>query len=141
MFLTGDGELQEGQVWEAAMFAPHNKVDNIIVTVDRNGQQIDGATKNVLSLGDLDAKWKAFGWEVMTMNGNDMKEVVDTLYEAKSKLGNGKPIVILMETEMGMGVDFMMGSHKWHGVAPNAEQTEDALSQLEETLGDFPAPQ
>ncbi|MEL6925491.1 MAG: transketolase [Bacteroidota bacterium] len=138
--LTGDGELQEGQVWEAAMFAPHNKVDNLIVTVDWNGQQIDGSNEEVLSLGDLPAKWEAFGWEVMQMNGNDMQEVVDTLHEAKSKLGKGKPIVILMRTEMGMGVDFMMGTHKWHGVAPNAEQTEAALAQLEETMGDFPAP-
>ena len=138
--LTGDGELQEGQVWEAAMFAPHNKVDNLIVTVDWNGQQIDGSNEDVLSLGDLPGKWKSFGWEVLQMNGNDMQEVVDTLNEAKSKLGQGKPIVILMRTEMGMGVDYMMGSHKWHGVAPNAEQTEAAMTQLEETLGDYPAP-
>jgi transketolase len=138
--LTGDGELQEGQIWEALMFAAHNKVDNLIATVDWNGQQIDGATKDVMSLGDLPAKWEAFGWEVLYMNGNDMEDVVSTLNEAKSRTGMGKPIVILMKTEMGAGVDFMMGSHKWHGVAPNAEQTETALAQLEETLGDYPYP-
>jgi len=136
--LTGDGELQEGQVWEAMMFAAHHKVDNLIVTVDWNGQQIDGATKDVMSLGDLPAKWEAFGWDVLYMNGNDMEEVVGTLKEAKSRAGNGKPIAIMMKTEMGAGVDFMMGSHKWHGVAPNAEQTETALAQLQETLGDYP---
>ncbi len=135
--LTGDGELQEGQIWEAAMYAPHNKVDNLIVTVDWNGQQIDGANDDVLTLGDLPLKWKAFGWEVLQMNGNDMTEVVATLHEAKKKTGQGKPIVILMKTVMGFGVDFMMHTHKWHGVAPNAEQTETALAQLEETLGDF----
>ncbi len=138
--LTGDGELQEGQIWEALMFAAHHKVDNLIATVDWNGQQIDGATKDVMSLGDLPAKWEAFGWEVLYMNGNDMQEVVDTLKEAKRRCGNGKPIVIMMKTEMGYGVDFMMGSHKWHGVAPNAEQTEIALAQLSETLGDYPYP-
>jgi len=138
--LTGDGELQEGQVWEAMMFAAHHKVDNLIVTVDWNGQQIDGATKDVMSLGDLPAKWEAFGWDVLYMNGNDMEEVVGTLKEAKSRAGNGKPIAIMMKTEMGAGVDFMMGSHKWHGVAPNAEQTETALAQLQETLGDYPYP-
>lgn len=137
--LTGDGELQEGQVWEAALFAPHHKVDNLIVTVDWNGQQIDGPTNEVMSLGDLPAKFKAFGWEVMHLEqGNDMEAVVNTLKKAKAKTGQGKPIVILMNTEMGYGVDFMQGTHKWHGKAPNAEQTENALSQLEETLGDFP---
>jgi transketolase len=136
--LTGDGELQEGQIWEAAMFAPHNKVDNLIVTVDWNGQQIDGANEDVLSLGDLPAKWAAFGWEVMHMNGNDMEEVLTVLRQAKSKTGNGKPIVILMKTVMGRGVDFMEGTHHWHGKAPNAEQTAIALAQLEETLGDYP---
>ena len=135
--LTGDGELQEGQIWEAAMYAPHNKVDNLIVTVDWNGQQIDGANDDVLTLGDLPLKWKAFGWEVLHMNGNDMTDVVATLNEAKKKTGQGKPIVILMKTVMGFGVDFMMHTHKWHGVAPNVEQTETALAQLEETLGDF----
>ncbi|MFT5166203.1 MAG: transketolase [Saprospiraceae bacterium] len=138
--LTGDGELQEGQIWEALMFAAHHKVDNLIATVDWNGQQIDGATKDVMSLGDLPAKWEAFGWEILYMNGNDMEEVVATLNEAKSRTGNGKPVVIMMKTEMGAGVDFMMGTHKWHGVAPNAAQTETALAQLEETLGDFPHP-
>lgn len=138
--LTGDGELQEGQIWEAMMFAAHHKVDNLIATVDWNGQQIDGATKDVMSLGDLPAKWEAFGWEVLYMSGNDMQEVVDTLNEAKRRSGNGKPIVIMMKTEMGFGVDFMMGSHKWHGVAPNEEQTGIALEQLAETLGDFPYP-
>ena len=135
--LTGDGELQEGQNWEAIMFAAHHKVDNIIATVDWNGQQIDGPNDEVMSLGDLPAKWASFGWEVLQMNGNKMEEVVDTLYKAKEMTGKGKPIVILMKTEMGYGVDFMQGTHKWHGVAPNAEQAENALSQLEETLGDY----
>ena len=138
--LTGDGELQEGQIWEAAMFAAHHKVDNLLVTVDWNGQQIDGANDEVITLGDLEAKWIAFGWKVMYMNGNDMQDLVKTLHEAKSQLFQGQPIVILMKTEMGAGVDFMMGSHKWHGVAPNAAQTEVALGQLEETLGDYPYP-
>lgn len=136
--LTGDGELQEGQVWEAAMFAPHHKVDNLIVTVDWNRQQIDGPTKEVMSLGDLKAKWEAFDWDVMVMeDGNDMEVVINTLNEAKSRLGKGKPVCILMKTEMGYGVDFMVGTHKWHGKATNQEQTENALSQLEETLGDY----
>jgi transketolase len=136
--LTGDGELQEGQIWEAAMFAPHYKLDNLILTVDWNGQQIDGPNDEVMSLGDLPAKWEAFGWEVMIMeNGNDMATVVRTLEEAKMKAGHGRPICILMKTEMGYGVDFMQGTHKWHGKATNAEQTADALSQLEETLGDY----
>lgn len=135
--LTGDGELQEGQIWEAAMFAPHNKVDNLIVTVDYNGRQIDGDTDDVLSLENLADKWKAFGWEVMEMNGNDMADVVRGLKEAKSKAGNGKPILILMKTEMGFPIDFMIGSHKWHGVAPNDDQLAKALAQLPETLGDY----
>ncbi len=136
--LHGDGELQEGQIWEAAMFAPHNKVDNLIATVDYNGQQIDGSTNQVLSLGDLAAKWRAFGWEVMEVaKGNDMAAVVAALNEAKEKTGNGKPIIILLKTDMGAGVDFMMGSHKWHGVAPNDAQLELALNQLKETLGDY----
>ena len=133
--LHGDGELQEGQIWEAAMYAAHNKVDNIISTVDVNGQQIDGSTDQVLSLGNLRAKWEAFGWEVIDMSGNDMDEVVKTLNYAKTQTGKGKPVVILMKTEMGAGVDFMMGSHKWHGVAPNDEQLAQALAQLEETTG------
>lgn len=135
--LMGDGELQEGQVWEAAMYAPHNKIDNLIATVDYNRAQIDGSTDQVLSLGDLRAKWEAFGWLVLEMNGNEMKDVVRGLAEAKSKTGNGQPIVILMHTEMGNGVDYMMGSHKWHGVAPNDEQLELALNQLPRTLGDY----
>jgi len=135
--LHGDGELQEGQIWEAAMFAPHNKVDNLISTIDVNGQQIDGPTNLVLSLGDLHAKWVAFGWDVLEMKGNDMADVVKTLELAKSRTGQGKPIMILMHTEMGYGVDFMVGSHKWHGVAPNDEQLQLALGQLEETLGDY----
>jgi transketolase len=135
--LHGDGELQEGQIWEAAMFAPHNKVDNLISTIDVNGQQIDGPTNLVLSLGDLNAKWEAFGWDVLEMKGNDMADVVKTLELAKSRTGQGKPIMILMHTEMGYGVDFMVGSHKWHGVAPNDEQLATALGQLEETLGDY----
>lgn len=135
--LTGDGELQEGQIWEAMMFAAHNKVDNLIVTVDWNGQQIDGATKDVMALGDLEAKWKSFGWIVLQMDGNKIEDVLETLSMAKGFSGKKQPIVILMKTEMGYGVDFMMGSHKWHGIAPNDEQLADALGQLEETLGDY----
>lgn len=135
--LHGDGELQEGQIWEAAMYAAANKVDNIIATVDYNGRQIDGDVEDVLSLGNLAQKWIAFGWEVLEMDGHNIDEIKNTLSKAKSKLGNGKPVVILMRTEMGQGVDYMMGSHKWHGVAPNAEQLENALGQLEETLGDY----
>jgi len=139
--LTGDGELQEGQNWEAIMFAAHHKIDNLIVTVDYNGQQIDGSTKEVMSLGNLEAKWKAFDWEVINLeNGNEMSAVVETLKSAIAKTGQGKPIVILMKTEMGYGVDYMMGSHAWHGKAPNEELTEKALNQLEETLGDYPYP-
>jgi len=135
--LHGDGELQEGQIWEAAMFAPHNKIDNLITTIDVNGQQIDGPTAKVLTLGNLRAKWEAFGWDVLEMKGNDMEDVIKTLEVAVSKTGQGKPIAILMYTEMGAGVDFMMGSHKWHGVAPNNEQLAAALAQLPETLGDY----
>lgn len=136
--LAGDGELQEGQVWEALMFAPHNKLDNMVVTVDWNGQQIDGSNDNVLSLGDLPAKFTSFGWDVMIVeNGNNMADILAGLKEAKSRLGKGKPVAILMKTQMGYGVDFMMGSHKWHGVAPNKEQLAVALAQLPETLGDF----
>jgi transketolase len=136
--LTGDGELDEGQNWEAIMSAAHHKVDNIIVTVDWNGQQIDGPTESVMSLGDLEAKWTAFGWDVLICdNGNDIESISLTLQDAKSHLGKGKPIVILMKTKMGFGVDFMMGSHKWHGVAPNEDQCKAALAQLPETLGDF----
>lgn len=135
--LMGDGEQQEGQIWEAAMYAPYNKVDNLIATIDYNGQQIDGATEDVLSLGNLKAKWESFGWDVLEMNGNSMAEVVSGLQEAKAHTGKGKPVLILMKTEIGNGVDFMMGSHKWHGVAPNDEQLAAALAQLEETLGDY----
>ena len=135
--LHGDGELQEGQVWEAMMFAAHNKIDNLIATVDYNGQQIDGPVDKVLSLGNLKAKWEAFGWDVVEMNGNDMAAVVKGFAEAKSRTGKGKPVAILMKTEMGMGVDFMVGTHKWHGKAPNDEQLAKALDQLPETLGDF----
>ncbi len=135
--LTGDGELQEGQNWEALMFAPAKNVDNLIVVVDYNQKQIDGPTDNVLSLGDLNAKMAAFGWQVMEMNGNNMGEVITTLGKAKTTARNGKPIMVLMHTEMGMGVDFMMGTHKWHGTPPNAEQTEKALAQLPATLGDY----
>lgn len=135
--LQGDGELQEGQIWEAAMFAAANKVDNIITTIDYNGRQIDGDVEKVLSLGDLKAKWHAFGWDVLEMNGNDLNEVVETLTVAKRHTGKGKPVAILMKTEMGYGVDYMMGSHKWHGVAPNDEQLKKALEQLPETAGDY----
>ena len=135
--LHGDGELQEGQIWEAAMYAAHNKVDNYIATIDYNHKQIDGDISDVLDLGDLNAKWQAFGWDVMEADGNDMETIVNALNEAKSRLGNGKPIMIIMKTEMGQGVDYMMGTHKWHGSAPNAEQLEIALNQLEETLGDY----
>lgn len=135
--LHGDGELQEGQIWEAALFAAHNKVDNLIATVDCNNRQIDGDVKDVLSLGDLKSKFDAFGWEVLEMDGNNMAAVIEGLVKAKSKTNQGKPIVILMKTEMGQGVDFMMGSHSWHGVAPNDEQAKTALAQLEETLGDY----
>ena len=136
--LMGDGELQEGQVWEAAMYAPHNKMDNIIAAVDYNGAQIDGATKDVLSLGDLKAKWEAFGWDVLdVLKGNDMTSIIAGLDEAKSRTGKGKPVMILLHTQMGYGVDFMMGSHKWHGVAPNDEQLAAALAQNPETLGDY----
>jgi transketolase len=136
--LHGDGELQEGQIWEAAMYAAGNKVDNIISTIDMNGQQIDGSTDKVLPMGDLKAKWEAFGWEVLSIsNGNNIAEVLETLASAKAKTGKGKPIMILMKTEMGHGVSFMMGSHKWHGVAPNDEQLAQALKENAETLGDY----
>ena len=135
--LMGDGELQEGQNWEAIMFAPHNKVDNLIASIDYNGQQIDGPTDKVLSMANLQAKFEAFGWQVITSNGNDMEDIVKALHYAKSLTGKGKPILNLMSTQMGSGVDFMMGSHKWHGVAPNDEQLEAALVQLTSTLKDY----
>lgn len=135
--LMGDGEQEEGQVWEAVMFAPHNKVDNLIAIVDRNNQQIDGSLDEVLDLGDLGEKYAAFGWEVLRMDGNNMEEVVATLNKAKALAGKGKPIFIDMKTEMGKGVDYMEGTHKWHGKAPDAELTAKAMAQLEETLGDY----
>lgn len=136
--LHGDGELQEGQIWEAMMYAAANKVDNYIATIDYNGRQIDGDVDNVLSLGNLKAKFEAFGWQVVeTEKGNDMAEVIEGLVKAKTFIGKGKPIVNIMKTEMGAGVDYMMGTHKWHGSAPNDEQLAKALAQLEETLGDY----
>lgn len=135
--LHGDGELQEGQIWEAAMYAAAKGVDNIIATIDYNGRQIDGDCDDVLSLGNLSQKWQAFGWEVLEMDGHNIDEMKEVMQKAKSMTGNGKPIVIVMKTEMGQGVDYMMGTHKWHGAAPNAEQLESALNQLEETLGDY----
>ncbi|MBK9192192.1 MAG: transketolase [Crocinitomicaceae bacterium] len=135
--LHGDGELQEGQVWEAAMYAAANKVDNIISTVDYNHKQIDGDIDDVLPMGNLAQKWQAFGWDVLEMNGHDLNDIRTKLAEAKSRTGKGKPVVIIMTTIMGKGVDYMMGTHKWHGSAPSKEQAEKALAQLEETLGDY----
>ena len=136
--LTGDGELQEGQNWEALMFGAAKEVDNIIVTVDFNGQQIDGSTKDVLDIGDLDKKLESFGWKVLKIeNGNSLNEVFEVISLAKKKTGKGKPVIIIMKTVMGNGVDFMMHTHNWHGVAPNDEQLEIALSQNPETLGDY----
>lgn len=135
--LHGDGELQEGQNWEAIMFAAHNKVDNYIATVDVNGQQIDGPLSKVLNLDSLEDKFKAFHWTILHMDGHNMEEIVATLEKAKSLTGQGKPIVILMKTTMGKGVDFMETGHEWHGIAPNDAQLADALGQLEETLGDY----
>ena len=136
--LVGDGELQEGQNWEALMFAAGNKVDNIIATVDLNGKQIDGSTEDVLPMGSIKNKFEAFGWEVIELKeGNSISHILKALQIAKSKLGNGKPVVILMKTEMGNGVDFMMHTHAWHGKAPNNEQLDNALSQNIETLGDY----
>jgi transketolase len=135
--LHGDGELQEGQNWEAIMFAPNHNVDNLISTIDWNGQQIDGPTYKVNNLGDIKEKFAAFGWHTLEMNGNDMDEVVHTLNEAKSLVGKGKPIAIIMRTIMGKGVEFMENDHNWHGVAPNDEQLKKALDQLPETLGDY----
>jgi transketolase len=136
--LCGDGELQEGQNWEAIMYAAGNNVDNLIVTVDLNGQQIDGSTKNVLPLGNLKAKFEAFGWDVMDIEkGNDLKAIVAGMKKAKEKTGNGKPVCVLLHTVMGNGVDFMMHTHDWHGKAPNDQQLETALSQNPVTLGDY----
>jgi transketolase len=136
--LMGDGEIEEGQNWEAFMFAAHHKVDNLIVTIDYNGQQIDGSTKEIMGLGDdIADKLKAFGWEVMFMNGHDMQNILDVMAQAKAATGKGKPIFVVMKTEMGYPVDFMMGSHKWHGVSPNDAELANALSQLPETAGDY----
>jgi transketolase len=135
--LMGDGEQDEGQIWEASMYAAAKNVDNIIATIDHNGQQIDGPTKEIMDLKDLKGKWEAFGWQVITANGNNMEEIVGALEKAKTMTGKGKPTLILMKTDMGYGVDYMMGSHKWHGVAPNDDELKNALTQLEETLGDY----
>ncbi|HEX5169399.1 MAG TPA: transketolase [Cyclobacteriaceae bacterium] len=135
--LMGDGEQEEGQIWEASMYAAHHKVDNLIATIDVNGQQIDGPVKEIMDLKNLKAKWEAFGWEVQEFNGNNLDETLKSLENAKALAKRGKPIINLMHTVMGYGVDFMMNSHKWHGVAPNDEQLEKALAQLEETIGDY----
>lgn len=135
--LHGDGELQEGQVWEAAMYAAHRKIDNIISFVDCNGQQIDGALEDVMSMGDLSGKFKAFGWRVLTCDGHDFEALRNAIADAKAQRGSGIPTVVLMKTEMGKGVDFMEGTHKWHGVAPDDDQLAAALGQLPETLGDY----
>lgn len=136
--LMGDGEIQEGQNWEAFMFATHHKVDNLIVTIDFNGQQIDGSTQKVMGIGaDIEDKMKAFGWKVLHMDGHNFESILATMEEAKNSTGKGQPIFIMMKTEMGYPVDFMMGSHKWHGVSPNDAELANALSQLPETLGDY----
>lgn len=135
--LMGDGEQQEGQVWEAAMYASHRKVDNLIATIDVNGQQIDGSTDTILSLGDLRAKYHAFGWEVIESDGGDLAGLIATLQKAQSLSKKGKPVMNLMKTNMGQGVDYMMGSHHWHGIAPNDNELAQALAQLPETLGDY----
>ncbi len=136
--LMGDGEIEEGQNWEAFMFAAHNKIDNLIVTIDFNGQQIDGSTKDIMGLGtDIATKLASFGWEILHMDGHNMQNILDVMDQAKSFTGKGKPIFIVMKTEMGYPVDFMMGSHKWHGVSPNDAELEIALSQLPETIGDY----
>tara|TARA_Y100000385_G_scaffold131940_1_gene137212 strand:- start:1485 stop:2333 length:849 start_codon:yes stop_codon:yes gene_type:complete len=135
--LHGDGELQEGQIWEAAMYASAKKIDNLISTIDFNGRQIDGDVDDVLSLGNLEKKWNAFGWKTLSCNGNNLQEMIATLETAKSLTGKKKPIMIIMKTEMGYGIDYMMGSHKWHGVAPNNDQLEIALNQQVESLGDY----
>ncbi len=135
--LMGDGEIEEGQVWEAAMYAGARKIDNLIAIIDYNGKQIDGPVEEVLSLGDIQKKWESFHWQVIEMNGNNMQDVITTLEKAKNLCGKQKPVVIIMKTEMGFGVDFMTGTHKWHGVPPNDEQAETALAQLRETLGDY----
>jgi transketolase len=135
--LHGDGELDEGQNWEAIMYAAMHNVDNLISTVDRNGQQIDGTTESVMKLSSLKEKFLAFNWEVLEMDGNILEEVIDTLEKAKTLTGNKKPVVIIMKTVMGKGVDFMENNHEWHGTAPNADQYKKAMDQLPETLGDY----
>ena len=136
--LHGDGELQEGQNWEAIMFAAHKKVDNYIAAIDYNGQQIDGPTEKIMSLGNLQAKFETFGWQVINVaDGNDMTSIIESIATAKTFIGKGKPICILLKTKMGKGVDFMEGGHEWHGIAPNDEQLANALAQLPETLGDY----
>lgn len=135
--LMGDGEQEEGQIWEAVMYAPAKGVDNLVAIIDYNKKQIDGSTDDVMNLGDMRAKYEAFGWNVVELNGNSMKEVVEALHQARKNARQGKPQLLLAHTEMGMGVDFMMGTHKWHGSAPNDEQAAQALTQLEETLGDY----
>jgi transketolase len=135
--LMGDGEQDEGQVWEAAMYAAHHKIDNLIATIDQNGQQIDGPVKEIMDLKNLRAKYEAFGWEVQEFNGNNLEETIAGIEKAQTLARKGKPVMNLMNTDMGYGVDFMMGSHKWHGVAPNDDQLKLALTQLEETIGDY----
>ena len=135
--MLGDGEIQEGQVWEAALFAQARKIDNLIAFIDYNGQQIDGTIEDVMNLKNLRQKWEAFNWIVLECNGNNMQELISTIKKAQELSGKEQPIMILSKTEMGHGVDFMTGSHKWHGVPPSDEQLENALSQLEETLGDY----
>ena len=135
--LMGDGEQQEGQIWEAAMYAAHHKVDNLIASIDYNGQQIDGPVNEVMSLKNLKGKWEAFGWTVLESNGNDLEDLLETMDQAKKLTGLGKPVLNLMTTVMGQGIDFMMGTHKWHGVAPNDDEFAKAMAQLPETLGDY----
>jgi transketolase len=135
--LMGDGEQQEGQVWEAAMYAAHHKVDNLIASIDYNGQQIDGPVDEVMSLKNIKAKWEAFGWQVLESNGNNLEDVIRVMAHAKALSGKGKPVMNIMTTIMGYGVDFMMHTHKWHGVAPNDEEFSKAMAQLDETLGDY----
>ncbi len=135
--MMGDGECEEGQIWEAAMFAAHQRLDNLIGMIDWNGQQIDGKVDEVGGLGDLEAKWKAFGWTVLICDGHDFAQILDAFAKAKEEKGKGRPVMILMKSDMGHGVDFMAGTHKWHGKAPSQEQCTEALSQIEETLGDY----
>lgn len=135
--LCGDGEMNEGQIWEAALFGAHHKVDNLIAFVDRNGLQIDGTTEDVMALGDLGKKWEVFGWEVLTMNGNDVADILQTMEKVQNLSGKGKPVMIIMNTIMGKGVDFMENKHHWHGNAPSDAQLETALAQIAETLGDY----